>query len=773
MTTRKTVNTILSVLTVGLVVFFCLGSKLNILTPLLSLYILLPLLAFAVIWHYRDLKAAPVCLTDMVLLAIFLYEVINPFFVPREGTAAFWSIFHIVALLLYFLLRWGLDKKYLPLLYHSFTLLALAAACTGIKSFADFIRNISEAGFTTHEVIPLRFLYAPWKIMQNDWATLLLWLLPFPLLSAHSLKEKYRIFPVSVFFLCGYAMVLTLSRGIFLAVAVFLILAVVSLKGSKCPFAWNKKKYYLLTVLFLLALIPVRKPILNVVRVNASIVQQQSTTGRLGLWNRCIDIAREHPAFGIGSRSFVYENMKLCYRNRLTVTRKTTNIYLQVLTEKGFIGAALYLVLLGNIGYLLWRGFRKKQAGDAMVQCITLSLLVAMALREGTFSTLFDIDSAFILFCVWLFILQGNTVPKTTRYPAGILAVCTLALLAGGYTVAYRHYFRSKFTMHMNQNAVFYSQQGDPKGTADFLGLLPEYQNISPVVTFNRALAEIAPEDTLSFDAVLREHTLPDFSSAHTAALILKMERAYNEAPEFPLLSQNMGWLYLLNGRPEDACDVWEQGLLYKPDATTLLLSLGMVDELQQDRENAARLYAEALAYAPYTVESPFFADLTRRDKDLATGALERAITKLDTPQATLKEHVQLAKLLYTTGKDNERAQLLLEEAVKTVPNLNRAWLTLGDLYYRQGQLAKAESCFKKSFLLDNTDYLASLRLYRVYRQKNNSTLQEQYRKRALLIYRQRMAQVENLNGVLFYEYLPDVQYPMNVNTYLYPSIVF
>lgn len=740
-------------------------------------------MALSLLLHYKEIKVIPCSFLDVVMLAVFTYEVLNPFFVSRSGTAAFWGSYAVVSLLFYFLLRWGLTKKALPYMYHSLSLLALVASCIGILSFTDFYKSISAGGFTIDELIPLRFQYTPLRIMQNDWATILLCLLPFPLLSAHCLKERFRIIPVSIFFICSYAIILTLSRGIFLAMTFFVVLLVLSIWRSKSPFTWKKRKYFFVAAVFLIALIPIRKPILDVVNSHATVVQQQSTLGRFDLWNRCIEITKDHPLFGIGSHSFAYENMKLCNRLELTSTRKATNVYFQILAEKGLVGSIIYLILFGSVLFLLFRGFKKDKSKDPFVQCVTLAVLAAVALREFTFSTLLDMDVAYTLLCIWFFVLVFNT-EKDNPLPSvnenshrllntkGTLSICLAFLLFCGYGVSYWHYYKSKHSIHMNQNAVLYSNLHEVQSVLYFMNRLPETQSISPVVTFNHALLFVQPTDTLDFTTTLASRTLPDFSAPNHDVMISKMERAYNQAPELPWFSLNMGWMYLLNGRPDYAVDVWEQGLLYKPNDTFLLLSLGMYNEVRQNTEAAVRLYAKALACSPYTLESRFYTDLIHRDPELTRMALNESIKLLDTPSSTFKTRVQLAKLLLANNEET-RAQQILDEVVSSVPNMNRAWLTLGDVYFNHGNLKMAQTCYYKSITLDREDYLVYQRLYRLYRQTGGITQQEEAMKAAQQTYTKRMSKEENIHSVLLYECFSDIQYPMNVKRYLSPSLNF
>lgn len=110
-------------------------------------------------------------------------------------------------------------------------------------------------------------------------------------------------------------------------------------------------------------------------------------TGRTDLWSIAVEVAKDHPVVGVGIGNFVVVEPVYASRDiaisevRLVVdTPKIAhNMYLQVLSELGLIGLALFLVILATSLSLAWRAIRMfARAGDFELEMIARGVIVGL-----------------------------------------------------------------------------------------------------------------------------------------------------------------------------------------------------------------------------------------------------------------------------------------------------------------------------------------------------------------------------------------------------------
>ena len=84
-----------------------------------------------------------------------------------------------------------------------------------------------------------------------------------------------------------------------------------------------------------------------------------SLSGRVGVWDGALRLAREHPVVGAGAGSFgAYWKSQDEYPK---LTREALSLYLETLAELGAVGLAL---LAGALLFPLWRAARVRSNAD-------------------------------------------------------------------------------------------------------------------------------------------------------------------------------------------------------------------------------------------------------------------------------------------------------------------------------------------------------------------------------------------------------------------------
>lgn len=96
-------------------------------------------------------------------------------------------------------------------------------------------------------------------------------------------------------------------------------------------------------------------------RLVGSVNADDPTTGRAHFWSVTVDIIRNHPVIGTGLGAFGVVYTGYDSRNGLYRLEQAHNDYLQVLSDAGFVGAALALVFLVA---LFRMGFARRESRD-------------------------------------------------------------------------------------------------------------------------------------------------------------------------------------------------------------------------------------------------------------------------------------------------------------------------------------------------------------------------------------------------------------------------
>jgi O-antigen ligase len=280
-------------------------------------------------------------------------------------------------------------------------LYASIACLSGLLSFVTIIFFIVHRNkFYSIEFVDLtdfRYYYRPLGQLSNDWATILLCLFPFSLLSIFYTDVKWRKAGfILIAILTLTALLSSFSRGVYIAFSVFCILSILFVFLYRRE-AWRYFSFVLCSIVLasIVLLYPERKSILTTCSISKTTSQKRSIEGRFVKWNEAFTIFKHFPITGVGSGNYALASLHYMEEKQGELfTFRSTNTYLQLLTEKGMTGITTYGILfIICCSY----GFKQAKRGE-MSTIVLLTSFIALFVREMSFSSLFEKDMLLILF---------------------------------------------------------------------------------------------------------------------------------------------------------------------------------------------------------------------------------------------------------------------------------------------------------------------------------------------------------------------------------------
>ncbi len=251
----------------------------------------------------------------------------------------------------------------------------------------------------------IKFLFHPFGQLINEWSTVFILFLPAAVTLALTHPRRWLRWTAlgAILLLTGAALV-GLSRGVYLALFAFWF----ALAGGILLFS----RHHLRRLLWMLALVilttlPALQSVLPAVRTTVAGVrttsQQRSMHGRLTLWQNAAGMIRDHPWTGVGPGNFALHYGR--YRDDAPDSRVATRAFNTVLhlgAERGLAGALAYLALLLALALRILHHCRHR---CSIWVLSAAAALLAMAVRDLTFSTWVTHDGTRMLAWLWIGIL--------------------------------------------------------------------------------------------------------------------------------------------------------------------------------------------------------------------------------------------------------------------------------------------------------------------------------------------------------------------------------
>jgi O-antigen ligase len=322
------------------------------------IYFLSPVFIFVfsreLLYNKEKLQSFKLNLIDISVLFVLATEILcYCFSVYQHNSYPF--LFKIALLtMFYFFIRYSIEYEWqLKLIITVIAVYASILSFLTIFTFFLFKFNLNNEGFT--DVTQYRYLYQPLGLYSNVWATVLLTLLPFQAIIYYYYRNS-SIF--LILFICIVlhimAILISFSRGIYISIILFAILCFAWLLYSKI-FSIKKviMNYMIIVFACILSISPLYKQVLSTLSIFNSASHQRSYDGRVKIVKNSLNMVKGFPITGIGTNNFPLKyGYKIDDSYENTFSGTVTNLYLQILIEKGIIGILSYGLLIISIFYI-------------------------------------------------------------------------------------------------------------------------------------------------------------------------------------------------------------------------------------------------------------------------------------------------------------------------------------------------------------------------------------------------------------------------------------
>ncbi len=688
-----------------------------------SLSLVLPFaLAGLLIWVFRlknqdrNLSFTAIDLSVFAVLAIELATCL--FSIYRSNSLAglekiyFW-------LVLYSLLRLGFRQPVVRTLFAlGLTGYSLFLVSTALGKYMSLDSYLKVQGWS--DISEFKGFLNYFKLLLNNWATLAVCLLPFPLITAVQHRNMKVPFygALLIFCLSVLAVLISFSRGAYLSLLLFgflvpatlILIKKIPAKTLMFPGLFTAGALALIFLLFY-------RPVMNTLAMNKTASQQRSTHGRLNILESGLCKAKIYWLTGTGTHNYPLSPDNCMQEQEDSgYSVYTNNLYLQILIEKGLPGLLVYGVLFFLI---LLRFFKKllrlpDQEGR-LVHGLLFAGFSAYAFRELFFSSFFE--SAQVLVFVALFAALAATgnpaVLSLRRYSSLAYTVVLVGLL---FFSAW--FFRHKLNGYSAGKNVEYALAEWKKKNPSFGASITKAIKQTPSILPYHELAGLSMiQDSLSIRNLFKGSLTVDPGALSTAKSHFLQALQLN--PSDAGLHFNLGVLEFLQAHNLAGIPAshFIQALEREPNNVEFITGFGMLAEYTGNIQLAYQLYQKAIQLDPEILDSEFFSDLMLRRPDSDSLLTVNAIAALKSKTDSAYNVIYLARLarILMAKSDTAGASPMLQQVIRDIPVAHRPYLYLGQIAEGKGDSSLALDLYRKSFFLGKQDYLAPLALGNYY----------------------------------------------------------
>ncbi len=723
----------------GLFLFAFIGfwNASFVLIPLLFIIILFIIFssrsaAFRSAWlpHFTWLDALVGSLLILELFN-FLFSIYPPNSLPGIGKIIFF-------ISIYYILRIFLQKtKYRTIFFTGMGIYAFILSLGAFFTFLFLQTALHLEGWD--DASDLKGLYSPYGLLNNEWATLALCLLPFPLLCAIYFQKSKTILIISIlaFALVNASVLVSFSRGAYVALAFFWIIMMSAILYFKLLSLATFIRYITITgLLLLLFIIPIRVPFSTTLAMNKTVSQQRSTAGRVEIVKNSFCQAKGHLIVGLGNNNYPIVN-NLCKTDRIDqgYSGFTNNTYLQILLEKGIVGVIWYaLLFISLFTFIIKTALKHNNSTDKLNIMIFGAGLATLAVRELFFSTLLYSQGVLLLTAI---MVSGAISFQTVRIRDN-----RVWILLGSIIIIISSWFlyqNNKIESAASAAATSVTQWQLEKIEAAQKNIQKAIQSAPGVAPYHALQGLTAMPRQTHWDSITWNE--PSSASALQPS-ISAFEKALRLNPNDAGYHFNLGWLHYWKNHNDTAriFNYLYNALALEPNASEYQIGTGLLLEvIKGDTAAAFSHYKRALCVSPELLDSPFFMDLQKRNFPFSERLVKEAMQDLK-DQLNRNYNTILAarfsKLLLQTD-DTIASEKILTQVVQDLPNLNRPYYYLAFIALNKKDTTLAINLLSKSAYLENSDYLPPLALGNLYYNKpfyNKNTARNaiQYYKQAV-----------------------------------------
>ena len=371
------------------------------------------LLVAGALWVLRPLPFREWSLLDGCVVALTLFDLCSCFYATCPIPALNAAFNSVYMLTVFFVCRRLFANESALQIFRVGSLFPIGAALLlAVCSFLVFRHSVQEAGF--EDTYHFRFLFSPLGYITNIWAEVLL------MLSGWISLMRRWVLPLQL--VCLVAILLSFSRGAYIALAVYLLLALFF-------FPKTEKLRLLLpagmAILLVVVLLP--KEFNTTLQMDQTASQQQSTQSRITATEAAWHVFKERPLLGYGNRNYMYAVDPLLGQDSTKpFTSIAPNLPVQLLVEKGIVGTLLYLFVGIVVGRILWR-YRKRT--DSRIIAATWLAIFVKDLAQATW-----LNTPFLLFVsyiLWAYLQRYETITTETSRLAYLIPGIALTVFIG------------------------------------------------------------------------------------------------------------------------------------------------------------------------------------------------------------------------------------------------------------------------------------------------------------------------------------------------------
>jgi tetratricopeptide (TPR) repeat protein len=680
---------------------------------------------------------------DWAALTLLAFEVPSLYFSQDRANSIGATEVIALSVFVYFAMRLLLSRASRPFtwiigLAAAVALYGVYLASVGLDQFVTAARHLNQAGFTNLVAFRSRLIHPIPGWVPGECFTALLLTLPFACAGAAYTWKKGRA-GITLMALVPAALIvatlfLSLSRAVFWSTILFFL--------ATCGLMAVYKVIPLRTALFglagclgatllILGCESAAYPGLYRAYAHSQVSQSRSAEGRIDIWSRSLESMRSHPWIGLGSSNAALFLLSSAEEDETTgFASRSFSLPIQLLAEKGLVGFACYSAFLLFLCWEFHRGMRtrgqqanwsasatanrsqgKKRQGinadrirlqtenarKAMNCCFAAGML-AVLFRELAYSSLLE-------HTLTLALTFGLAALMCTTSQSAGLKIIPLAIVAAVVVLAFQWpYLRCRGADA--KLSEFYAQVH----SADF---------IAARATINEAI-RLWPWDARYYGwrGYVTSQQLPSECLRNTKTGAIGIGEGEKTTAEEAVVDyrhalalngrdavahHDGAWLEHLLGDDAAAARDWKEAVEIDPDNPAFHLSYGMFLEESGSVEAARAEYESAVELTPSTLDSPFFSRYRSRSSAAADALVTEVAAKLEARLSEGNDPILEARLgkIDSFRGDFVRAQKLLEDASRQLPNLPLVWLNLGDTYQAEGDFDRARTSFEKARDID------------------------------------------------------------------------
>ncbi|MCQ2974180.1 MAG: O-antigen ligase family protein [Bacteroidales bacterium] len=374
---------------------YCVLICASLLLGIFSIKLLIILIPFFIFYNKKTEKKIILSKSKIIVIISFLiYSLFGIIFSDYIPNSLSFNI-DLAVLLAFYLITDGkffisqYQKNIVKYIFNGFISIICIITC-----FIYISHQTTFTEFGYNELTNFKLIYSPLFMHCNNFATLMLCFLPLILISIiFENHKKIKIWYITNFVLSIFCIITTYSRGVYLALVVFLMLIILTTAIFNKSQAKNILIYIILALGFSFAIVitnsTMRNSVATTFAFNKTESQKRSFDSRLNKLNL---YSEDFSWFGCGSGNFAIKNLNNLTNYDTMVSVSSTNSFLQLYVERGLFGLIFFVAM----ACFYFINIRKKIFKGNIITIVSSSGLVALAIREFTFGT-FTIISAIVL----------------------------------------------------------------------------------------------------------------------------------------------------------------------------------------------------------------------------------------------------------------------------------------------------------------------------------------------------------------------------------------